>query len=105
TFFLIGIEDLASMIGLSPRTIKNKVSAHPTSLPPRTYLPAAPSLVRWNVKDVEKWIQSLQRGYGAPEATRVHSHLEETPLKRKRGRPTKASVIAKQRAALEGDAQ
>ena len=58
---LIGVAELAAMIGLSPTTIKSDVTRRPHVLPPRVIFPGG-RRVLWRLIDVTKWMARLPSG-------------------------------------------
>lgn len=95
---LLTVEDLAEHLHKSVASIRSDSTRNPKSLPPICRLPNTKRLL-WRVEDVEHWLALHVQGgehlgrhdIPAPEGSR-------TP---KRGRPTKAEQIARQR--LKGD--
>ena len=55
---LIGVKELAAMIGLSPSTVKVEVTRRPHVLPPRVIFPGG-LRVLWRLSDVNKWMARL----------------------------------------------
>ncbi|QER43206.1 hypothetical protein F0726_00114 [Acidithiobacillus caldus] len=55
---LIDIEALASILSLAPRTVRNRLSQNPASLPPRVWVPGTRG-PRWRLSDVQDWLESL----------------------------------------------
>ncbi len=55
---LIGINELAAMIGLSPKTVRVEVTRRPHVLPPRVIFPGG-RRVLWRLIDVTKWMARL----------------------------------------------
>ncbi len=55
---LLDVENLAPMLCLSPRTLRNKLCADPASLPPRVKVPGTRG-PRWRMSDVQKWLDAL----------------------------------------------
>ena len=53
---LIGVEQLAPMLGLTVKTVKADVSRRPHVLPPRVVFPGS-RRVRWMRSVVEKWVR------------------------------------------------
>ena len=79
------VSDLAAILGLRPQTIYNRMSTYPDTLPPATYVPGLRG-PRWSVSLVREW----QAKYNPPS-------LGEPP--RRRGRPTKAEMMARRAQA------
>ena len=82
---LLCVEDLATILQLSARTIYLKQSSNPALLPPRTLLPGS-RLLLWHPDDVRTWIrrysQAEMAGQNSGEAP-----LPNSEKKRGRGRP------------------
>jgi predicted DNA-binding transcriptional regulator AlpA len=55
---LLTIATLAPILGLSPRTLRNKLCADPSSLPPRVKVPGTRG-PRWRMSDVQAWLNAL----------------------------------------------
>lgn len=53
---LIGVEELAPMLGLTVATVKADVSRRPHVLPPRVMFPGS-RRVRWLRSTVERWVR------------------------------------------------
>jgi len=51
----LDIDELAELLGQSVNTIKKKLVANPTSLPPKMHLPGA-SMLRWRAQEVQNWM-------------------------------------------------
>lgn len=81
---LLTIDDLAAVLRLSVATIWNRRSKAPHTLPPAVDLPGAGGL-RWRQQDVEAWLEA-------------HLSAAAVQAPRRRGRPTKAEQIERQRA-------
>lgn len=92
TQITIDIEALAKILWRSPASIRSDLCRNPQSLPPRLNLGAKKPL--WLSSAVLAWLESKVTTPPQPQAV-----LPEEPPKRKRGRPTKAEQIARQRAA------
>lgn len=54
---LLDLNDLASMLGRSPETIKKDMSRNHLAVPPRLHIPGT-RLLRWRRVDVEVWLAS-----------------------------------------------
>ncbi|NRF68664.1 hypothetical protein HLB44_16855 [Aquincola sp. S2] len=54
---LIGADDLAALLGRSPRTVRVDASRNPGNLPPRFHVPGTRKLA-WRVVDVRRWSES-----------------------------------------------
>jgi predicted DNA-binding transcriptional regulator AlpA len=79
------VADLAAILGLRPQTIYNRMSTCPDTLPPATHVPGLRG-PRWSPRLVREW----QAKYDPP-------NLGEPP--RRRGRPTKAEMVARRAQA------
>jgi predicted DNA-binding transcriptional regulator AlpA len=82
---LLCVEDLATILQLSTRTIYLKQSSNPALLPPRTLLPGS-RLLLWHPDDVRTWV----RRYSQAEITSQDSGegaLPDPEKRRGRGRP------------------
>jgi predicted DNA-binding transcriptional regulator AlpA len=55
---LLTLEDLASLLGRSPDTIKKDMRRNPEAVPPRLLLPHT-RLLRWRLCDVDAWLGQL----------------------------------------------
>ncbi|OYW40159.1 MAG: hypothetical protein B7Z35_02050 [Hydrogenophilales bacterium 12-61-10] len=89
---LLTVDELASYIHKSVASIRSDATRNPASLPPICRLPGTKRLL-WRIEDVERWI--AQHIHGDP----AH-HIGPSPnhdAKSKRGRPTKAEQVARQR--------
>ena len=51
----LDIDELAELIGKSPRTIKQKLSSDPTSVPPKMHIPGS-AMLRWRKHEVDVWL-------------------------------------------------
>lgn len=54
---LLDLNDLASMLGRSPETIKKDISRNHLAVPPRLHIPGT-RLLRWRRVDVDTWLAS-----------------------------------------------
>lgn len=54
---LLDLNDLASMLGRSPETIKKDMLRNRLAVPPRLHIPGT-RLLRWRHVDVEAWLAS-----------------------------------------------
>ena len=90
---LLTVELLASKIQKSVASIRSDVIRNPQSLPPRCRLPGTKRLL-WREEDVARWVAGHVVGITPTIA-------ENSPVASgsiaKRGRPTKAEQIARQR--------
>lgn len=98
---IIGIEELAQLLGKSPATIMADRVRAPERVPP-SYTPPGGKAPRWLVSDVIAWLRSGAIA-GACDASSPAPDDETTPATatatatapRRRGRPTKAEQIAR----------
>lgn len=60
---LLGLEELATVLGRSPETIKKDLRRNPDAVPPRLKLPHT-RLLRWRAVDVEEWLGRFVRREG-----------------------------------------
>lgn len=90
---LLTVELLASKIHKSVTSIRSDVARNPKSLPPICRLPGTKRLL-WREEDVVAWVAGHVVGITPtpPENTPIASDSAA-----KRGRPTKAALIARQR--------
>lgn len=90
---LLTVELLASKIHKSVTSIRSDVTRNPKSLPPICRLPGTKRLL-WREEDVARWVARHVVGTAptAPENSPIASVSVA-----KRGRPTKAAQIARQR--------
>jgi predicted DNA-binding transcriptional regulator AlpA len=82
---LLCVEDLATILQLSTRTIYLKQSSNPALLPPRTLLPGS-RLLLWHPDDVRTWL----RRYSLAETAAQSSEEASLPVSEKKrggGRP------------------
>ena len=93
---LLTVEQLSTRIHKSVASIRSDATRNPQSLPPICRLPNTKRLL-WRVEDVEQWIAR----YVVGDVISVASTPTERTEQRKRGRPTKAESVAKQRAQIE----
>ena len=54
---LLELDDLATLLGRSPETIKKDLRRNRLAVPPRVYIPGT-RLLRWRMTDVEAWLAS-----------------------------------------------
>lgn len=54
---LLDLNDLASMLGRSPATIKKDMRRNHLAVPPRLHIPGT-RLLRWRRIDVDEWLAS-----------------------------------------------
>jgi predicted DNA-binding transcriptional regulator AlpA len=79
----LNVADLADLLRLKKRTIYNRLSAKPNTLPPATRVPKLRG-PRWSVRVVKEW----QAQYDPVSVAAAPTH---------RGRPTKTETIARRR--------
>lgn len=91
---LLTVDELASYIHKSVASIRSDVTRNPASLPPICRLPGTKRLL-WRIEDVESWLALHVRG----EAASIAVPPATDTTKPKRGRPTKAEQVARQRQA------
>lgn len=96
---LLTVEILASRIHKSVSSIRSDATRNPKSLPPICRLPGNKRLL-WRESDVDTWItkhvcsaEPIDTGFETDLGLTVGTKLK------KRGRPTKAETIARQRQA------
>jgi len=100
--YLVTVELLSKFLRKSVLSIRSDACRNPQSLPPICRLPGTKRLL-WRMQDVETWIdQHVDTASAGKPAT--HSPSIGIVPKGKRGRPTKAEQIARQRnlAAVHG---
>lgn len=91
--YLLTVEQLSSCLHKSVASIRSDSTRNPQSLPPICRLPGTKRLL-WRIEDVEQWLaQHVAEEQGTPVP---NACLQET-VKPRRGRPTKAEQVAKQR--------
>ena len=90
---LLDVEQLAELLHRSPHTIRLDACRAPHRLPPLCRLPGHNRLL-WRREDVSAWIDAAVTSLAAAApAAGVSPHPP-----RRRGRPTKAMTLARQRA-------
>lgn len=94
---LLTVEQLSAYIHKSVTSIRSDVTRNPASLPPICRLPGTKRLL-WRIEDVEGWLALHVRG----EAASIVVSPATDNSKPKRGRPTKAEQVARQRQATVG---
>jgi hypothetical protein len=89
---LLTVEQLSAYLRKSVSSIRSDATRNPQSLPPICRRPGTKRLL-WRLEDVEKWL--------AEHVTPIEAPLPASapPQKQRRGRPTKAEQIARQRQA------
>jgi predicted DNA-binding transcriptional regulator AlpA len=58
---LLDLQELATVLGRSPETIKKDLKRNPGAVPPRLQLPHT-RLLRWRAADVEVWLAAHVQG-------------------------------------------
>lgn len=90
---LLTVELLASKIHKSVKSIRSDVTRNPKSLPPICRLPGTKRLL-WREEDLVRWVAGHVVGI---TPTPPENSLVASDSVAKRGRPTKAAQIARQR--------
>lgn len=67
---VVGVEELAVMLGLSPKTVRWYSSVKPELLPPK--FNNGLRRLQWSVADVQRWVE-LKSNYRAYQPTRQPS--------------------------------
>lgn len=88
---LITVEQLSVCLHKSIASIRSDATRNPQSLPPICRLPGTKRLL-WRAEDVERWLAAHVEGMSRPVALVVAE--DSRP---RRGRPTKAEQVARQR--------
>jgi predicted DNA-binding transcriptional regulator AlpA len=52
---LLDLDELGTVLGRSPATIKRDIKRNPAAVPPRLHLPGT-RLLRWRATDVAAWL-------------------------------------------------
>ena len=55
TLKLLELDELATLLGRSPETIKKDMRRNPMAVPPRLHIPGT-RLLRWRECDVDAWL-------------------------------------------------
>ncbi|EON21867.1 hypothetical protein C265_16296 [Cupriavidus sp. GA3-3] len=88
---LLTVDQLAKCLHKSVASVRSDATRNPRSLPPICRLPGTKRLL-WRLEDVEHWLaQHVALSSTSQESS---THTRQLP---RRGRPTKAEQIAKQR--------
>lgn len=93
---LLTVNQLAQCLHKSVASVRSDATRNPRSLPPICRLPGTKRLL-WRIEDVEHWLAqhvALPAGNQGPSAL-----ISQRP---RRGRPTKAEQVAKQRLIPTG---
>ena len=91
---IIGIEELAQLLGKSPATLMADRSRAPERVPP-SYTPPGGRAPRWLVSDVIAWLRGSHDASSPAPDDETTPTPTPTPAPRRRGRPTKAEQIAR----------
>lgn len=89
---LLTVEQLSAYIHKSVASIRSDATRNPASLPPICRLPGTKRLL-WRIEDVERWIAQHIAG----ESAAIKTLAAGDDSRPKRGRPTKAEQVARQR--------
>jgi len=66
TLHTIGIEELAAILHMTPKTVSEYVTRKPEALPPRLVLPNCRRVI-WRAVDVSEWLEGrVQKTVGRP---------------------------------------
>ena len=90
---LLTVDQLAKCLHKSVASIRSDATRNPQSLPPICRLPGTKRLL-WRPEDVERWLAVHVDGALPPQP----STTDDT-YRPRRGRPTKAEQLARQRRA------
>lgn len=88
---LLTVDQLAACLHKSVASIRSDATRNPRSLPPICRLPGTKRLL-WRTEDVERWLAEHVHGLTIVAASTIN---ECNPARR--GRPSKAESIARQR--------
>lgn len=94
---LLTVDQLAECLHKSVASIRSDATRNPRSLPPICRLPGTKRLL-WRVEDVERWLAEHVDGVAVAVATTM---VVTEQHQRRRGRPTKAEQVARQRQCTE----
>lgn len=89
SFYLYDQQALADLLGISKKTLQNKYSSTPHSLPVAISIPGARG-PRWTYQSIQEWLTNQSRHTQKPETIAI---------KRKAGRPRIALAVAVQGGA------
>ena len=89
---LLTVDQLSQYLHKSVASIRSDATRNPQSLPPICRLPGTKRLL-WRVEDVENWLAEHVEGMAPPQRPTV-AFDDHKP---RRGRPTKAVQLARQR--------
>ena len=88
---LLTVEQLSQYLHKSVASIRSDATRNPQSLPPICRLPSTKRLL-WRLEDVEDWLAAHVEGLTRPAVP-----VCADDLRPRRGRPTKAEQVARQR--------
>lgn len=91
---LLTVDQLSHFLRKSVASIRSDATRNPTALPPICRIPGTKRLL-WRIEDVESWLASHVTG---STASQDESMAGQQP---RRGRPTKAEQLAKQKRLSE----
>ena len=91
---LLTVDQLSQYLHKSVASIRSDATRNPQSLPPICRLPGTKRLL-WRMEDVERWLAAHVEGM--PIAPAIAVPDQHRP---RRGRPTKAEQVARQRQGL-----
>lgn len=60
----LDIDELATFLGRSVRSVKRDMGRSPTSVPPKMHIPGS-ALLRWRAHEVQNWIVETSYSSGA----------------------------------------
>ena len=89
---LLTVEQLSQYLHKSVASIRSDATRNPQSLPPICRLPSTKRLL-WRLEDVEDWLAAHVEGLTRPAVP-----VCADDLRPRRGRPTKAEQVARQRS-------
>lgn len=89
---LLTVEELSNYLHKSVASIRSDATRNPQSLPPICRLPNTKRLL-WRLEDVERWLAAHVEGMPRPATLACSDDLRP-----RRGRPTKAEQVARQRS-------
>lgn len=89
---LLTVEQLSQYLHKSVASIRSDATRNPQSLPPICRLPSTKRLL-WRLEDVEHWLAAHVEG-----PSRSGASVCSDDLRPRRGRPTKAEQVARQRS-------
>lgn len=89
---LLTVEQLSQYLHKSVASIRSDATRNPQSLPPICRLPSTKRLL-WRLEDVEHWLAAHVEG-----VSRAVALVTSDDPRPRRGRPTKAEQVARQRS-------